>query len=590
MMNLFKKKTDSVDSEAPLPDTPADLFFHSRWLQFFDCFRGILVRFGVDYPQFRLIVGYKLYMDAVDPKFMSTLNNGSQRAGKNAFFRGLWIYALFSLLLTAMMVALRGNPILTLGSSLVYYSMMYMTVLVQAFSGSLLDVRDVAILDTRGVNERTRSAAQTAHILVYVLSLFAALMAIPIIGSFYSVGVLGGVLFLVSALVLLVVNYVLSIGIYAVVLRFFHGERLKNILSMIQIAILIVSVALPQVPNIISQLTSRGAVAAAVKASGFHWYMAVVYPFWFTGPNAWLATGQVNPGGILTGLMLAALLLSLVAYGPAMRRLTTNLSKLNEESVEPARTGWFFRLVRQLVPRSRDQRTFFTLSWRMMQANADYKMRVYPQLASGLVVLIPMALIPFGLADGANRNIWTALRGSWTWSFLQVYAIAELPVAVYFLRFSQHPEALKIFATLPHFDKSVFYREAIRTVYLRLAVPLILVLGLITLLFLPPLHVLSNTILTLGVGLLMTLLNGTFMSGTAPYSQVFQTGQVNTGATWAASLLDFIIALAAGLLGAFVPWWTVLIVGAVILAGGWVVLGRSFKDANFILPGEADFN
>lgn len=88
----------------------------------------------------------------------------------------------------------------------------------------------------------------------------------------------------------------------------------------------------------------------------------------------------------------------------------------------------------------------------------------------------------------------------------------------------------------------------------------------------------------------MTLLNGTFMSGTAPYSQVFQTGRVNTGATWAASLLDFIIALAAGLLGAFVPWWAVLIVGTVILAGGWMVLGRSFKDANFILPGEADFN
>lgn len=590
MMNLFKRKPDPGSGNTPLPDTPADLFIHSRWLQVFDRFRGLLIQLGVNYPQFRLILGYKLYMDAVDPNFMTTLTNGRRRAGKNAFLRGLWIYALVSLLLTAVIVAMPGNPVLILGSALLYYSTMYMTVLVQAFSGSLLDVRDVAILDTRGVGERTRSAAQTAHILVYVLSLFAALMAIPIVGSFYSLGVLGGILFLVSALVLLVVNYVLSIGIYAVILRFFHGERLKNILSMIQIAILIISVALPQVVNIITQLSSRGAVAAVVKASGFHWYMAIVYPFWFAGPNGWLASGRANPGGILTGLMLAAFILSLFAYGPAMRRLTTNLSKLNEESIEPAHTGWFFRLVRRLVPRSRDQRTFFTLSWRMMQANADYKMRVYPQLASGLVIMIPLALIPFGLADGTHRNFWAALQGSWTWSFLQVYAIAELPVAVYFLRFSQHPEAMKIFATLPRFDKSVLYREAIRTVYLRLAVPLILVLGLITLIFLPPLHVLSNTILALGVGLLMTLLNGTFMSGTAPYSQVFQTGQVNTGATWAASLLDFIIALAAGLLGAFVPWWAVLIVGTVILAGGWVVLGRSFKDTNFILPGEADFN
>ncbi|HAY53086.1 MAG TPA: hypothetical protein DCY46_03760, partial [Lactobacillus sp.] len=119
-----------------------------------------------NYPQFRLILGYKLYMDAVDPNFMTTLTNGRRRAGKNAFLRGLWIYALVSLLLTAVIVAMPGNPVLILGAALLYYSTMYMTVLVQAFSGSLLDVRDVAILDTRGVGERTRSAAQTAHILV----------------------------------------------------------------------------------------------------------------------------------------------------------------------------------------------------------------------------------------------------------------------------------------------------------------------------------------------------------------------------------------------------------------------------------------
>ncbi|HAY53925.1 MAG TPA: hypothetical protein DCY46_08125, partial [Lactobacillus sp.] len=63
MMNLFKKKNELDDGSTPnepAPDTPDDLLGNSRWLKFFDLFKGFLTRVGVDYPQFRLIVGYKL--------------------------------------------------------------------------------------------------------------------------------------------------------------------------------------------------------------------------------------------------------------------------------------------------------------------------------------------------------------------------------------------------------------------------------------------------------------------------------------------------------------------------------------------------
>jgi hypothetical protein len=591
MMNLFKKKNELDDGSTPnepAPDTPDDLLGNSRWLKFFDLFKGFLTRVGVDYPQFRLIVGYKLYMDAVDPSFMSTLDNGRRRAGKNAFFRGLWVYALVSLMLILMLSIYPKNAIMGLGTIMLFYTFMYMTVLVQAFSGSLLDVRDVGILETRGVSEKTRSAAQTAHILVYVLSLFVAMMTAPIVASFFFLGIPGGIVFLISALVLMLVNYVVSIGLYAIVLHFFQGEQLKNILSMIQIFIIVLSVLMYQMPNILTQLSARGGIPDLNCPMPFSWYMALIYPFWFTGPNDWLQTQQFNAGGILTLFMLVAMIISYFVYGPAMRRLTNNLSKLNESGEEPVHSGIFFRAMRRLVPQDKDQRTFFTLSWRMMQADGDYKMRVYPQMAMGFIMII-IFLVPSISNSGERTNLWTALQQNFIWNIAPLFSTIGIVTAVYFLRFSKNPAAMKLFATIPAFDKSVLYREAVRTVFVRLAAPIMIIVGVITMIFIPPLRALANTVLALGLGLLITIIIGSLMKSTAPYSTVFQAGQVNSGATIGGMLIAMAVAGVGGVAGGFLPWWLTLIAGVIILVGSWFILNHSYNHVNFTLPGETDF-
>lgn len=542
----FLRKKDPLDTGDESPDTqtetvPTSVMADSRWLKFFDLFKGLLTRGGVDYAQFRLIVGYKLYMDAVDPNFMSNLNNGRRRAGRNAFFSGLWIYGLLSLFMVAFIGMFGSNLIFGLGFVFIFFAMMYMTVLVQAFSGSLLDVRDVGILETRGVSEKTRSAAQTAHIMVYVLSLFVAMLGAPIVASFYFLGIVGGLLFLVSAVLIMLINYVVSIALYALVIHFFSGERLKNVLSMIQVGILLVSILMYQLPNIMNMMTGTTATSAMTRPMGFHWLMLLAYPLWFAGPNAWLETGSFNPGGILTLLMLAAVVVSALIYAPAMRRLTNNLSKLNESGEEPAHTGWFFKLARRLVPTTKHQRTFFTLSWRMMQSDSDYKMRVYPNMAFGFIIIIPAITSSFSEAQLQKISVWSAIQNSGWWNFLPALSTIGISMAIYFLRFSKNPNAMKTFATIPEFDKSVLFREAVRTVFLRLAVPVIITTGLITMPFIGPLRGIANTVLALGVGIVVTFLNGLFMDQTAPYSTVFQTGQVNSGAMIAGYILAFVL-------------------------------------------------
>ncbi|MFT8410133.1 MAG: hypothetical protein ABF743_13185 [Schleiferilactobacillus perolens] len=582
-MNFFRRKKEplSDDTDTTQATTPNTIMATSRWLRFFDLFRGLIGRRGVDYDQFRLILGYKLYMDAADPEFMNTLNNNSKRReGHNAFFAGLWVYALISLFMCTFVFMFPGNRVFGLGYALLFYSMMYLTVLVQAFSGSLLDVRDVGILETRGVTEQTRSAAQTAHIMVYVFSLFVAMMAAPIISSFIATGIVSGVVFTISALLLMIVNYVFSIVLYAVILHFFHGERLKNILSMIQIVIMILSIIMYQLPQL---LTSASASFSSMnKPMSFNWVMAVVYPFWFTGPNEWLRSGQFNAGGILSVLMLITVVVAYFAFNPAMRRLTNNLSKLTESGSEPAPTGWYFRLWRKLIPQRDHQKAFFTLSWRMMQSDGDYKMRVYPSMVMGFVFMI----IPLMNAIQEPGNFWTTLRSNWVWNMLPAFSVMGLPIAIYYLRFTKNPNALNVFANVPNFDKAVMYREAIRTVLVRLSLPVVLVLGIVTILVTNPLKGIGTMVAGLGISAFVVVINGQLFQGTTPYGTIFQTGQVNSGAMIGGYMLSIAIAGIGGGLSAVAPWWAAIIAGIILFGGSWVWLNHAFSHPTFRLPGE----
>jgi MFS family permease len=209
-------------------------------------------------------------------------------------------------------------------------------------------------------------------------------------------------------------------------------------------------------------------------------------------------------------------------------------------------------------------------------------------MAIGIVMII-VVLVPTISNSGKQADILSVIQNNFVWSVAPLFCTIGIVTAIYFLRFSKNPSAMKLFATIPAFNKSVLYREAVRTVFVRLAAPLIIIVGLLTLFFLPPWKVLANILVGLGLGLLITIINGALMQGTAPYSTVFQAGQVNSGATLGGVLIAMVVATVGGFAIVFLPWWLTLIAGVIILVGSWFILNHSYNNVHFTLPGETDF-
>ena len=110
-----------------------------------------------------------------------------------------------------------------------------MTSMISDFSTVLLDVRDKNILNTKPINGRTISAAKIMHVMIYMTVITGAFVAIPLLVSLVRHGIIFSIVFFLDLVVTLLFVVVLTALIYLFVLRFFDGERLKDIINYVQI-------------------------------------------------------------------------------------------------------------------------------------------------------------------------------------------------------------------------------------------------------------------------------------------------------------------------------------------------------------------
>ena len=117
---------------------------------------------------------------------------------------------------------------------------MIMTSMISEFSSVLLDVRDKSILSTKPITVKTVNAAKFMHILIYLTYLTIALTAIPLVVGIFMQGI---VFFILTVFELVLINIfvvVLTAILYIVILQFFDGEKLKDLINYVQIGLSLV--------------------------------------------------------------------------------------------------------------------------------------------------------------------------------------------------------------------------------------------------------------------------------------------------------------------------------------------------------------
>ena len=433
-------------------------------LRFLDVFKLLFVKFGIDYAVMRKILQVKLTMDQ---RRVPTMFNGAKKKEGNNFLKSLWLYAFYGLILI---------PFILLGESymfqmsLVFGVIMFilMTSMISDFSSVLLNLKDKNILNTKPVNKRTISMAKTLHIMIYMTFITTAFVAVPLVVSMVSQGILFSLIFLVELIFISLFVVVLTALIYLFVLRFFDGERLKDIINYVQI-ILSVSIFVGY------QLLIRSFEFVNLDVSyTFSWWHTLIPAFWYGAPFELLLHQNFSIIMIVFSLLAICVpLLSFVIYYRLLPSFEQNLQKLLTDTGQGKKKRWGLdNLWVKMVCRSKEERLFFRFASLMMKQEREFKLKVYPAL--GISIVLPFLLV---FNDLRFSSLDELAQGK---KYLYLYFCnLMIPSIIHMLKFSGNYKGNWLYGTAPIKQISSIYSATLKAFLVKLYIPIFLIVSLI---------------------------------------------------------------------------------------------------------------
>ncbi|WP_343272734.1 hypothetical protein [Lentibacillus songyuanensis] len=504
-----------------------------RSLKFLDLFQALFRAFNIDYYAMRKILQVKLTMDE---RRVPTIfaNQSAKKSTGNQFIKSLGIYALYGLILI-LFLFLGDN--LMLQTSIMFGVAMFilMTSMISDFSSVLLDVRDKTILQTKPVNTRTVNAAKLIHVTIYMAMLTGAFIAIPAIVMLFVKGISFFILFLVEIILLVLFIMTLTALIYIFILRFFNGERLRDIINYVQI-ILSVGVVVGY------QIVIRAFDFVDFDFGYvFSWWHIVIPPIWFGAPFALFL--QHDHSTVIIGFSLAALIIpiiSILTYYRLMPAFERNLQKLMEDTAKTKRKrATFTNLWERLLCFSKEEKLFFRFSQIMMKREREFKLKVYPSL--GMAFIFPFIFI----FNGLNAESFSEVSNSKLY-FNIYFANIMISAVVHMLKFSGKYKGAWIFGITPIQQKERFYSAALKALLVKLYLPVYLVLS-IAFVAIFSVRIVPDLIIVLVTTILHTLIAYKIINNEDyPFSEAFESMQQGTN-TALHFLLMFFVAIFAGI-------------------------------------------
>ncbi|MDI7742481.1 hypothetical protein QMK38_10745 [Lysinibacillus fusiformis] len=436
-------------------------------LNLLDRFEKLFRGLGIDYKVMRKILQVKLTMDGRRvPTIFSQNAKKKDKEPTNQYIKSLWIYVLFGLFLIPFL--LMGENYL-FQMSMVYgiFTFFIMTSLISDFSSVLLDIRDRNILYPKPVDRKTISAAKLMHVMIYLSYLTIALVGIPLIVSLFVKGILFFLITLVNIILLDLLIVVLTALIYFLVLRFFDGEKLKDIINYVQIGL---SLAV----MIGYQLIGRSfEIFNLTVTFNLEWWQVFVFPIWYGANTELLLNRNFEPATILfTVLALLVPILAMWIYIKLTPAFEHNLQKLSYHgNAKEKRKSKLRQTLVNIICRSKEERAFFRFATMMMKNEREFKLRVYPSL--GFSIVIPLIFI-----FGAFRSDLDNLSNSN--SYLSIYfSLIIIPTIMVVLKFSGKYKGAWIYKAAPLDKLAPMFSGTIKSFIVNLFLPIYLLLSII---------------------------------------------------------------------------------------------------------------
>ncbi|ALR90423.1 hypothetical protein [Clostridium butyricum] len=433
-----------------------------KLLKFLDKFKGLYTRVGVDYEKMRIILKIKLTLDRRRTSTIMGSSNKKDEESENSFVYALIMYGIIGAFIGIIILS-SSNAMFSFSIAFGMFMFFVLTSFISDFSNVLLDVRDKNVIGTKGVNNKTIAAAKVTHICYYIFLISLALSWLSIIGMF-RFGILTGILFLGELIVADILMIVITALIYLFILRFFNGEKVKDILNFVQIALTIVM-------TIGYQFLGRmfNVFDLNIVYKSRIWNL-LLPPMWFAAPLYAVNGGEINK--IIIMLITLAFIVPIIAiilYLKNSSKFEDSLSKLNSvrNNEKEKSKGVFYRFGRWTC-RNNEEKAAYNLSVSVMKREREFKLKAYPNL--GFIIIFPILFIFI------FTNNYEGIESIPLSMSLNIYwFILMIPSILMTLQYSNDYKAAWIYESVFIKDTANIYRGVYKALIVNLLLPLYLV-------------------------------------------------------------------------------------------------------------------
>lgn len=433
-----------------------------KLLKILDKFKGLYTRVGVDYEKMRIILKIKLTLDRRRTSTIMGSSNKKDEESENSFVYALIMYGIIGAFIGIIILS-SSNAMFSFSIAFGMFMFFVLTSFISDFSNVLLDVRDKNVIGTKGVNNKTIAAAKVTHICYYIFLISLALSWLSIIGMF-RFGILTGILFLGELIVADILMIVITALIYLFILRFFNGEKVKDIINFVQIALTIVM-------TIGYQFLGRmfNVFDLNIVYKSRIWNL-LLPPMWFAAPLYAVNGGEINK--IIIMLITLAFIVPIIAiilYLKNISKFEDSLSKLNSvrNNEKEKSKGIFYRFGRWTC-RNNEEKAAYNLSVSVMKREREFKLKAYPNL--GFIIIFPILFIFI------FTNNYEGIESIPLSMSLNIYwFILMIPSILMTLQYSNDYKAAWIYESVFIKDTANIYRGAYKALIVNLLLPLYLV-------------------------------------------------------------------------------------------------------------------
>ncbi|MEW9095923.1 MAG: hypothetical protein AB2417_12650 [Clostridiaceae bacterium] len=505
----------------------------SKVLKFVDKFKFLYTKFGVDYKTMRSILQIKLIMDGRRvPTVINNHKNNEEEQG-NKFFKSLVSYFLLGIVLAILMIP-KFNTMYQMTVFFGITMFMLITTLISDFSSVLLDLRDKNIIFTKPVDSKTINAAKITHILIYMFCVTTALTGLSLLVSLRH----GVTFFLILFFEIILIDiFMIAIiaALYTFILKFFDGEKLKDIINYVQI---ILSIFLAVGYQLMGRLFSIVDINVVFNPK---WWQYLIPPAWFAAPFEMILNNNYSSFILILSSMAVIMpIVSIVIYIKLIPTFERNLQKLNNNSnFTSKRRRSISESIANLICFNKIEKTFYKFTCNIIKNEREFKLKIYPSL--GFAIIFPFIFLFNSISREMSLSEWINHLSSTKYYFNIYFCAFASSTVIMMIKYSEKYKGAWIYKVAPIKEISPIFKGTIKACLIKLIIPIYIVDAVIFS-WIFGIKILPHLIIVFLNIILYVILCFKAFNKALPFSKQFQATQDGEGLT------NFLLVIGLGIL------------------------------------------